>query len=1009
MMSDLPCKLSYWLLIVWGLILAQGRYCGADTISYARDIQVIFAQNCLNCHGPDTSEGGLRLDHRANATQPADSGEIAIVPGDVDASELYRRIVSDDPDVRMPPEGEPLASDEVDAMRQWIAAGAPYDTHWSYRPLTSTLPPASKQTDWIRNDIDRFVLAKLEAAGIPPSTPADRYTLIKRLAYDLHGVPPTIESVDAFVDDAHPNAYERLVDGMLASPRFAERWARHWLDKARYADSDGYEKDNNRPDAWRYRDWVIRAIHEDLPFDQFTTEQLAGDLLPKRTEEQILATAFNRQTLTNTEGGTDREQWRVAAVMDRTETFGTVWLGLTVGCARCHNHKYDQFTQKEYYELYAYFDNADETNTNVLISDFRQHKYEIASTQHQQQRQILKRALASARSQSLANMPQWETATRRRLDEATADPIVQHSVEYIEVELASGKPLDRLDDGSLLASHRDVERDTYTLTLQCESATEPLTGIVVETIADDRLPKKGPGLAPNGNYVITDLQIHVDQTQVSVAESWADFSQDGWHVSGVADGNGETGWAISPQIAKSHRAVFRFAEPLDFAPGKQLVVALDQQHKNHLLGRFRVRLQSGIDSESILPADLQAVIRQAPEQRAQGDQKTLESFFLDSQDAHQTARRALAEHNSAAPKPPRMSARVLAERQQHRRQTHVLRRGEFKQKLEPVTVGTPATLTSTRDPTNRLEFAQWLVDGDNPIVPRVAVNQIWDHLFGYGLVRTVNDFGVRGEPPTHVELLDWMAGEYVRLGWSRKRLIKTIVMSATYRQSSHHRQDLAEIDPTNRLLSRQNRFRLEAESIRDSFLAVAGLLSDKIGGPSVFPPIPSGITDLNYNSSFKWQTSSGEDRFRRGMYTFFKRTAPHPNLTTFDCPDSNVTCVKRNRSNTPLAALVTLNNAAFHEAAQSFARNILAMPAASDQQRLAMAVRRCIARPPDEDEIAPLVQLLGQSRTWFADHSEDAQRLVGNYGVDGISAKETATWVATLRMVLNLDEFITRE
>ena len=1007
-MNENLAKCAAFIVALLISTFAIGVCRAKENVTYSRDIQSIFVNKCLSCHGPDKSESGLRLDLREQAIMPSDSGETAIVPNDANASEILHRITTDDPDQRMPPEGDALAEAEVAALRHWIAQGAEYDQHWAFRPLTEPRLPTVDDTDWVRSEIDYFVLARLESAGIKPSEAADRYTLIKRLAYDLHGIPPSIQAVDDFVNDASPGAYERLVDRMLASPRFAERWTRHWLDKARYADSDGYEKDNHRPDAWRYRDWVIDAIQTDLPFDQFTIEQLAGDQLPQRDEQQLLATAFGRQTLTNTEGGTDREQWRVAAVMDRTETVGAVWLGLTVGCARCHNHKYDQITQKEYYELYAYFDNADESNASVPISGLHTHRYQLVYAEHQRRQEFLKQQLDVTRMKSLGGMPQWESLVRKQLQKASAEPLVEHDTQIVDLKLASGEQLVRLDDGSLLGDHTHVARDTYTLTLTCDCASDPLTGIVIETIPDDRLPKSGPGLSDNGNYVLTDLRVSVDDASVTIASAHADFSQADWHVSKVADGNAESGWAISPQMGKPHRAAFRFREPVTLGPDDLLRIVLDQQHKGHLIGRFRVRLQTGIDAESILPASLMNIIHQRIEQRASEERQELENYFLATDETYVKAKQTYDNHVGNVPKSPYMTTRVLTERQKDRRQTHILRRGEFKQKLAPVGGGTPAVLTTTEDPIGRLEFARWLVDG-NPIVPRVAANQVWDHLFGFGLVRTMNDFGVRGEQPTHPQLLDWLASQYVRYGWSRKQLIRSVAMSATYRQASHHRDGVSATDPMNRLLYRQNRFRLEAEAVRDSYLYVAGLLSGKVGGASVFPPIPSGITDLNYNSSFKWKTSKGEDRYRRGMYTYFKRTAPHPNLTTLDCPDSNVTCVKRDRSNTPLAALITLNNGVFHEAAQAFARRVLMASQLTDKQRLALAFRRCVARPANDQEVAALRQLLETSRKWFADRTAEAEKLVGGYGVEGTPIEESAAWIATLRMVLNLDEFITRE
>ncbi len=711
-----------------------------STVEFARDVRPIFVEKCLNCHGPDKAEGGLRLNRPEAALAKLDSGERAIVVGDVEASEIIHRITSDDPEKRMPPEGESLTAEQIARIQNWIAGGANWALHWAYRPIQLPPLPRVKNKKWPLNEIDFFVLARLETAGISPSPAADRHTLIKRLYCDLIGLPPEPAVVDAFVDDRSPQAYEMLVDRLLASAHFGERWGRHWLDKARYADSDGYEKDRPRPNAWRYRDWVIDAVNNDMPFDQFTIEQLAGDLLPSAAPMQHLATAFHRQTLTNTEGGADQEQFRVEAVFDRVETTGIAWLGMTVGCARCHSHKYDQISQHEYYRLFAFFNSGAESNTNV------------------------------------------------------------------------------------------------------------------------------------------------------------------------------------------------------------------------------------------------------PKGRDNG-----------------TAKQEM------------MSVRVISQRP---RKTHLLHRGDFLSPEGEVRPGTLATLHSFKSrlkegPADRLDFSRWLVDSENPLTPRVTVNGVWKHLFGKGLVGTANDFGVRGEPPSHPRLLDWLAKTFTSqeggAAWSRKGLIKRIVMSASYRQSSHHRPALAETDPGNQLLYRQNRFRVEGEIVRDFYLTIGGLLSQKIGGPSVFPPMPPDIAALSYANNFKWNTSKGDDRYRRGMYTFFKRTAPHPNLTTFDCPDANTAKVKREISNTPLQSLALLNNMTFVEAAQAMAKRLLTANSASDASRLQLGYRLCAVRSPSAFDLEQFQLLLGKSRQWYREHRDRAAKLVGNYQVNGVDVVESAAWVATSRILLNLDATITRE
>jgi mono/diheme cytochrome c family protein len=704
---------------------------------FDRDVRPIL-QDCARCHGGIKRQSGLSFLAREDALAPARSGKRAIVPGKPEESELLRRVSADGRE-RMPPEGKPLATAQIEALRKWIAAGAPWDQHWAFAPLNRQAPPAVKEDAAPRNPIDRFILHRLEGQGLQPSPAADRPTLIRRLSLDLLGLPPDVSDVDAFLDDTRPDAYERLVDRLLASPHFGERWGRHWLDLARYADSDGYEVDKVRPHAWYWRDWVIRAVNDDMPFDQFTTHQLAGDLLPGADFPEKLATAFHRQTLTNNESGIDKEEYRVKAVMDRATTTATVWLGLTLACAQCHNHPYDALSQRQFYGLFAIFNNADEVD-----------------------------------------LPLSKEAEARYGWEGLRTALEKKSPKTPALKLAA-------------LAERDAPRPTYLF----------------------------------------------------------------------------------------HRG--------DFLNPKK--------------------------DETIAPAVLSAP-------------------------------------PSAIPNPP--------------------------------------------ERLNRLDLARWLVAPSNPLTPRVAVNHLWMHLFGNGLVRTPDDFGARGEPPTHPELLDWLAGEFVRQGWSRKQVIRLIVTSAAYRQSSRHRPDLAQVDPQNRLLHRQNRFRVEAEIVRDLHLAAGGLLAPRIGGPGVFPPVPKDLQKISFRSQLAWPTSTGPDRYRRGMYTFFKRSLPEPNLVVFDCPDASAATLQRSASNTPLQALTTLNHEVFFEAAQATARRVLQSNLSTDEERVARAFRLALARRPTERERDRLLDLLQTNRAWYQ-------------GQEGAPSAETAAWVATLNVLLNLDEFITRE
>lgn len=1011
---------------VMGLILAGAILPGALTassapIDFTRDIRPIFAEHCILCHGPDDAKGGLRLTDRELATIELKSGARGIAPGDAGGSEIVRRILSSDPDEKMPPPGkaEPLSPVQVEKLNRWIAEGADWPMHWAYRPLSEVSAPSVKKPDRVVNEIDRFVQAGLETKGIEPSPEADRYTLIKRLSYDLIGLPPSVEEVDEFVKDSEANAYEKVVDRLLASPHFGERWGRHWLDKARYADSDGYEKDRNRPNAWRYRDWVVKAINQDLPFDQFTIQQLAGDLAEPSDEEARLATAFNRQTLTNTEGGTDREQWRVAAVMDRTETLGSVWLGLTVGCARCHTHKYDQITQTEYYELFAYFNNGEETNANVARSEIEMAKYERAKAAHGVKVEALQKEIDALAGKLKPAREAWE---KEYAESLTAKKSALTFHELTDAVVSGTGKFDSLEDGSFRGKGAHPDKATYFV--KGGSSLKNVTAVKLEVIPDKTLPKSGPGRADNGNFVLTHFELLAGKAEkldpkkhgVKFVDAMEDFQQGKFPAVNALDSNARTGWAVGGGVGKPHEAVFRLAKPLSFDGGYRIQIKLDQQYGGrHTLGRFRVTLATG-DASGVVPLALKnALAIESSKRLVEQKGMVAERFYKAASPEMVGLRKRMAGLKKAEPKSPLMNVRVISQRTKDPRQTHIFRRGEFKQPMDPVGTGTFSTLPEIVEREagkgDRLDLARWLVDGRNPLVPRVAVNHLWANLFGEGIVRTINDFGVRGDRPTHPQLLNWLAKKYIDLGWSRKAMIKTMVMSATYRQSSKHRPELADVDPMNEMLYRQNRFRVEAEILRDISLAASGLLSRKVGGPSVFPPIPPSATDVNYNSAFQWKTSPGGDKHRRGMYTFFKRTAPHPNLTTFDCPDSNVTCVQRTRSNTPIGALVTLNNAVYLEAAQAMAAKVLRGDSVSDVERLTRAFRTCVARPPNETELERLEALLKSSRDWYGDakRSEDAKMAIGGHVAKGVTIAENAAWVATLRIVLNLDEFITRE
>jgi hypothetical protein len=987
-------------------------------VDFQRDIQPLFAEHCYECHGPDKQKGGLDFTTREGALKVLESGVAAIVAGHPEKSEAVARLTTSEADDVMPPKKKTKrpTKGQIENFKKWIASGAEWTEHWAYKKIVRAQVPQVKDGTWSRNDADRFILARLEREGIKPSPVADNYTLCRRLFLDLTGLPPTPEEVDDFVKSAIHNpqlAIESLADRLMASPRFGERWGRHWLDKARYADSDGYEKDRPRPDAWRYRDWVIAAVNGDMPFDQFTIEQLAGDLLPNATPEQKLATAFHRQTLTNTEGGTDQEQFRNEAVFDRTETTGAVWLGLTVGCARCHTHKYDQISQREYYQLFAFFNNADETLAKVGKSASALADYEKANAAHLAKLREAEVKVAAAREWLKARLPALEKETHAKLTAMEGKKAERKVLELSSVKATGKTTFTKLDDGSWLAGGVQSKQDTYTITAKLPAGT--VSALVLEVLPDDSLPEEGPGRGKQGNFVLSEIRVQTkDGAKVELNSPKADYEQAGWKVAGALDGNAETGWGVGGGIGKPHNATFQLTQPLDGAKTGEVTVSLDQNYAkgNHCIGRFRLMAMTGETEESIAPAEVRRLVRVGSEKWTNEDVAQILDWAV-KLDPSTRAVAAEAEKIAASgPPPPFMDVRVISQRSAPR-DTRVLHRGEFLSPTDPVKPGALATLPPLRardgKMPDRLDFARWLVSRENPLTARVTVNHIWAQLFGTGIVRTTNDFGVRGEPPSHPELLDWLADEFVAKGWSRKQFIRLLVTSATYQQSAAHRPDLRETDPLNRLLARQARIRVEGEVVRDLHLAASGLLSGKIGGPSVFPPMPPEVAALSYANNFKWSESSGEDRYRRGMYTFFKRTAPHPDLTTFDCPDANIACVARNVSDTPLQALTTLNAQVFADAARALAARVLREVPGDDAPRVERAFRLCLARPPTGAETSRLMSLLSQARAFYTAHSAEAKKLVGTTkDAKDTKSEELAAWTAMTRIVMNTDEFITR-
>jgi len=995
-------------------------------VNFIRDVRPILAKHCFACHGPDEAsrEATLRLDTKEGALGERPDGA-AFVAGKVDASRAIERVTSNDPELRMPPpkSGPALSAEQIDILRRWVAQGAPWQTHWSFEKPARSAPPTVKDADWSRSPIDRFVLARLEREGLRPAPEADRATLLRRLALDLTGLPPTPDVAAEFLADSSAAAYERLVDRLLESNAYGERWARVWLDLARYADTKGYEKDRTRT-MWRYRDWVIDAFNADLPFDQFTRDQLAGDLLPDATSDQVLATAMHRNTMVNEEGGTDDEEFRVAAVKDRVDTTVQVWMGLTMGCGKCHSHKYDPISQREYYQFYAFFNQTEDSDKGddrpTAPTPSARERDELAALRNDLQRHETELARVSLTLNEAA--AQW----------ARTQPSQRGwtSLKASHMSAESGATLKQLDDRSILASGELPKSEQYRVLAPIDLPS--FSGLRLEAIPDPSQPRGGVGRSKDdGNFVLTGLRLEVRLPDgalrvVPLARAEADFAQQNYPVAHVLKNPdpAKHGWAVSPQLTKAHTAVFATEAPVEVPAGSQLAVTLDHRfqfaYPGFALGRFRLALTNDPrpSLQAEIPDDVQAIVRKPEPERNEAEIARLTAHYAGI--APQTAdlrQSIVAARDRIKARQPVQTPILRELPADKRRVTRMHVRGNFLESGDEVLPAAPASFHPwpAEAPLNRLGVAQWLCAPENPLTARVAANRVWAQLFGSGLVETQEDFGSQGQPPLHPELLDWLAVEFMSptsgaKPWSWKGLCKTIVMSATYRQSSRVTEELAQRDRYNRLLARGARFRLDAETLRDNALAASGLLSRKMYGPSVMPPQPDGIWRSTYNSD-KWVTAVGEDRYRRGLYTFIKRTSPYPAMTTFDAPSREICTIRRSRTNTPLQSLVTLNDPAFVECAQALARRVTREASETPATRIARALESALVRAPRAAEVATLVGLYERRLAEFRGDLAEARRFatepLGPIPADADPA-ELAALTAVCNVILNLDEFLTR-
>lgn len=933
--------------------------CPGAPISFNQQIRPLLAEHCLKCHSGVKEAGGLNLQFREQALQGGKSDLPAIVPGQPDKSEFIVRLTTDDDDDRMPKKADPLSREQIAMFKQWIAEGARWEEHWAYEPPTAT-----------GRSIDSIVQTRLKQERLALAPEADRRTLARRTALDIIGLPPSPEEVDAFLSDKSPHAYERWVDRLLASPAYGERWAAVWLDLARYADSKGYEKDGFR-DMWRYRDWVIDAFNRDLPYDQFLVEQLGGDLLPNPDDEQIIATAFHRNTPENDEGGTDDEEFRTYAVLDRLNTTFDALQGTTMSCVQCHGHPYDPFVHREYYELMAFFNNAADAD-----------RTDSAPT---------RKFYTRTDTDTAAALEKNISAAQQKLDAVLAAPENRQAFDEWLREIRPPEnfmPLRKLNISSTDGTYR-VQKDGRVrlegpvpphTTITVEGAATPgVTRALVLALAPDRsLPGRGPGASDGGgNFILTHIRATLlgadgAELPLSIGSARASHEQRGWPIAEAlkagpgANGEGEGGWAIAGGTGKPQTATFVFAEPADIPAGATLRVVLECENEHwaqHVLGSFRLATsrEQATEKFDILPKDLREFIAREPTAWTADERAKIERHFFA---AHKPTLAPLYESldrdRAALAALPTCDLPIMQELPPEKaRVTRIFHRGNWMDQTDVVQPATPKILNPWREeyPRDRLGFARWMTDGDNPLTARVQVNRVWEQLFGAGLVETLEDFGTQGDQPVYQELLDELAVRFQsEMKWSQKALLREIVLSRVYRQASAAPAKLLERDPSNRLLARGPRFRLSSEQLRDQALAVAGILSGKMFGPPVMPYQPPGMWLTPYDGR-DWKNSEGEDSRRRALYTFIRRSATYPSFVTFDAPNREFCQVRRLRTNTPLQSLDLLNNPVFFEAAQALARRMETEGGTDINVQLSRGFLLATQRLPRADELAVLKKL----------------------------------------------------
>lgn len=1003
---------TLWLCFVSLITLTSTN---AQDIDFRKQIQPILSEHCWQCHGVDesTREGNLRLDIRESAIAGGESSKLAIVVGKASESEMIRRILSDDPDHVMPPPSlqKPLSKEQIELLQRWIDQGAQYDKHWAFVPPTRSEVDLSQPVHGrkVNHAIDWLVADTLHKKGWPSTAQANPWELCRRLYLDLIGIPPTPQQVEAFQVEGLSATVEKL----LADDRFAEKWARPWLDVARYSDTNGYEKDLQR-DQWAWRDWVLDAIAKDMPYDQFIIEQIAGDLLPNPTQEQIIATGFLRNSMINEEGAIVPEQFRMVEMFDRIDCIGKGILGMSLQCAQCHTHKFDPITQDEYYGMFAFLNNTFESRSWVYTPEQLTLIKEVRD------------GIASAVSQYKEAHPDWETNFQAWKQQVLASRPKWQALRAELLETISGlnHPVQESDDSILMVGHHSGD------IFMIAPATLPtITGIQFEVLTHGELPFRGPGRSNVGMFDLREIELFVQKPGSSEWEKQkfsaasADFSNpeeksaDGKNSSGpvanLIDGKDETVWKSDRGLGRRNQSsvvVLQLEKPLENLQDHKLKFVWRQ---GEMIGCCRISV-TDTPTPSAPAIDHDAILSmiESPEI----SEKAFQAWMATREDA-KDQNLAMENHWKRFPS-AKTSVLHMSERDaRNARVTYTLKRGNWDQPdrpTEPQLLGSFHPPVQTPEPA-RLRLARWLVDKQNPLTSRVAVNRVWQEIFGQGLVETSEDFGTRAPVPEYQGILDTLAVEFMDSNWSFKKLVRSIVLSDTYQRSSHATNMMLELDPKNRWLTRGPRFRCDAETVRDIVLSISGLMHHKLGGPSVIPPVPQNVLDYNYVYPGYWKAAEGPERYRRALYMFRKRSMPDPVLSSFDAPNGDAACARRIRSNTPLAALTGLNEPIFVEAANGFAMRILRESPASDLERIEKAYKIATSRSATAEEKSQLIKFLEQQRKRLADGWLNPREiLTGDPGKlkelpEGTTPQDAAAWTLAARVLLNLDETLSKQ